>query len=207
MKTTEKAPGGKDKAKGREPQKRQQKQPRKISRQYLENAALYYLQRYATSSENFRRVLTRKIIRSCTFHKVDAEPFFPIIEEMIVRYERAGLLNDKGFAEAKVSSLRRQGQSKKAILAKLQAKGLGRDDIDGALEAIDTERSGDDDPEMAAALTFARKKRLGRWRKGPAPDIKQRQKELAAMGRAGFSYEVARAALDYSDDGEDLDGI
>ncbi|MDE1152601.1 MAG: RecX family transcriptional regulator [Micavibrio sp.] len=197
---TAKDPSGK-------PKDRQPKQPRKISAQYLENSALYYLQRFATSSENFRRVMTRKIKRSCTFHKVDPAPFFPIIEDMIIRYERAGLLNDKVFAAAKVSSLRRQGKSKKAILAKLQAKGLGRTEIDGALTSIDSESVGDEDPDMAAALTFIRKKRLGRFRKGPAPDIKQQQKELAAMGRAGFSYEISRAALEYSDDGDDAGGF
>lgn len=184
------------------------KAPRKISPQYLENAALYYLQRYATSVENFRRVMTRKIRRSCTFHKTEPEAFLPLVEDLIARYLRAGLLNDKGFAEARVSSLRRKGLSKKAIHAKLQAKGLGTAAIETALGTVDAARTVDDEdrsPEMTAALTFARKKRLGPFRKQPTADIKQRQKELAAMGRAGFSYEIARAALEYPDDEDDAE--
>ncbi|MEZ0262746.1 MAG: regulatory protein RecX [Alphaproteobacteria bacterium] len=174
------------------------KSPRKISRQYLENAALYYLQRYATSAANFRRVMKRKIDRSCTFHKVSAEEFYPVLDEMIARYERAGLLNDGGFAVARVSSLRRQGRSKQAITAKLQAKGLGREVIAAALSGVDGE-----DAELTAAREFARRKKLGPWRKKPLADPKDAQKEMAAMGRAGYSFELARQVLGAAiDDGD-----
>lgn len=179
----------------KKPAKQQPKQPRRISAQYLENAALYYLQRYASSAENLRRVLLRKVKRSSDFHKTDPEPFYPVIDDMILRYERSGLLNDKGFAEAKVASLRRQGQSRQAILAKLQAKGLTRADIEAALAQAAAEHA--EDAEMTAALAFIRRKKIGRYAKAPAGDPKARQKELAAMGRAGFSYELARAALQH----------
>lgn len=169
---------------------REKKQPRRISRQYLENAALYYLQRYATSAANFRRVMKRKIDRSCTFHKVDAAEFYPMLDDMIARYERAGLLNDGGFAAARVSSLRRQGRSKQAITAKLQAKGLPRETIAAALSELDGE-----DAELKAAQEFARRKKLGPWRKKPLNDPKDAQKEMAAMARAGYSFELARQVL------------
>lgn len=173
---------------------KRQKQPRKISRQYLENAALYYLQRYATSAKNFRRVMRAKVQRSCTFHKVAPDEFYPMIDDLIVRYVASGLLNDKGFAEARVSSLRRQGRSKNAILAKLQAKGLSKTHVEDALAGHD-----DANAELAAAVKLAKRKKLGR-----ATDPKERQKELAVLGRAGFSYEMARAALEYRDEEEDL---
>lgn len=177
------------------------KQPRKISSQYLENAALYYLQRYATSAENFRRVMTRKIKRSCTFHAVPAEPFYPVLEDMIVRYISAGLLNDKGFAEAKTASLRRQGKSRQAILAKLQSKGLTKTDIEQAIATADEDKNGD--AELLAARTLARRKKLGPWRTKPLADpVKDRQKEMAAMARAGFSYEISRQVLNYSEENE-----
>ncbi len=182
---------------------RKPKQPRKITRQYLENAALYYLQRYASSSGNFRAVMTRKVKRSCLFHKVEMEPFLPMIEDLIARYEKTGLLNDKVFAEAKVASLRRQGRSKRAIQAKLQAKGLPTDEIDAALTHIDSSHE-DGTAEMAAAQAFIKRKKLGRYRKTPIVDIKDKQKELAAMGRAGFSFEVARAALEYAGEDEEF---
>jgi regulatory protein len=169
------------------------KQPRKISRQYLENAALYYLQRYATSAENLRRVLMRKIDRSCAFHKAPADEFIPYVDELLARYLRSGLLNDKGFAEAKAATLRRQGKSRRAIQAKLQGKGLSAEDIAGAIEKA----GGSDEDELHAALAFVRRKKLGPHRQKPLRDAKDAQKEMAALGRAGFSYETARLALKY----------
>ena len=173
---------------------KKQKQPRKISRQYLENAALYYLQRYASSAENLRRVLRRKIMRSCAFHKDVPDAFYPIADELVARYIASGLLDDKVFARSKVSSLRRQGKSAKAIHAKLQAKGLGKDDIGTALEEQDTE---EEDADLAAARRLVKRKKLGQTK-----DAAKRQKELAVLGRAGFSYETAKAALDYAEDEE-----
>lgn len=170
---------------------KKQKQPKQITRQYLENAGLYYLQHYATSAENFRRVMRRKIKRSCDFHKSPAEEFWPVIEELVARYVAAGLLNDASFAEARVATLRRQGRSKGAILAMLQAKGLPRNEIEAALDAHDGEGA-----ELEAARRLVKRKKLGR-----AADPHVRRKELAALARAGFSYETAKAALDYP--GED----
>ncbi len=172
----------------KKPARPERKSPKKISKTYLENAALYYLQRYATSAENLKRVLMRKVKRSCAFHQVDAEDFAPLVDELVARYMSVGLVDDTVFARARVTSLRRQGHSKQAILARLQAKGLSKSQIEAALKLVDEEH---DDPEITAALAHAKRKKLGPWRKKP----QDAQKELAAMGRAGFSYEVARRAL------------
>lgn len=170
------------------PKKR--KQPRKITRQYLENAALYYLQRYASSAGNFRQVMRRKIKRSCDFHKTEPEDFYPMVEDLVMRYKSSGLLNDKVFAEARVAALRRQGRSSGAIMAQLQAKGLARAEIEAALNAHNDACEAED-PELEAAIRLARRKRLGQ-----ATDPETQRKELAKLGRAGFGYETARAALE-----------
>ena len=180
-------------------EKKRNKQPRRISGKYLENAALYYLQRYATSAENLRRVLARKVKRSCAFHKVPEDEFHPLIDKLILRYQSSGLLNDKGFAEAKAATLRRQGKSRRAIEAKLKEKGLGRADIATALEKT----GGEDEDDFKAACALAKKKKLGPWRAKPLKDQKGAQKEMAAMARAGFSYDTAKRALAYS--GEDIE--
>lgn len=160
------------------------KQPRKISPRYLENAALHYLQRYATSAQNLRRVLTRKIDRSCRFHKTEPDAFYPLVEKLIERYLSSGLLNDATFAQARVATLRRQGKSRGGILAALQIKGLSKEDIATALDSVDENNS--EEAELAAAIALCRKKKLGR---------REAQKDLAVLGRAGFSYDVARQAL------------
>ncbi len=112
-----------------------------------------------------------------------------LVDALVLRYASVGLIDDTVFARARVTSLRRQGHSRQAIFAKLQAKGLSRPQIETALATSDEDNT---DPELTAALAHARRKKLGPWRKKP----QNAQKELAAMGRAGFSYEVARRALE-----------
>ena len=57
--------------------------PRKATPKYLENAALYYLSRYSTSTENLRRVMMRKVMRSAKHHGTDVEDGAALIEAMV----------------------------------------------------------------------------------------------------------------------------
>lgn len=177
------------------------KAPKKITGSYLENAALHYLQRYATSAANLRRILLRKVKKSCDFHQMPADEFTPMVDALVARYAASGLIDDTVFARGRVATLRRLGLSKQAIMAKLGAKGLSEAQISAALAEIDSERD-DADPELSAARAYARRKKLGPYRSKPATD-ETRQKELASLGRAGFSYETARRALEQSEDADD----
>lgn len=176
------------------------KQPRKISARYLENAALYYLQRYASSEENLRRVLTRKVNRSCRFHGMSPDEFYPVIDVLITRYAASGLLNDKVFAESKVASLRRRGRSKQAIMANLTMKGLKKDTIQQALDETDDSA----EAELIAAVALAKRKKIGAFRKKPAQTPEKKKKDLAVLGRAGFSYDIALRALQYREEEDAL---
>lgn len=169
--------------------KKPAKQPKKITPSYLENAALYYLQRYATSAENLRAVLTRKVKRSCAFHQTEPEAFYPAIDALLERYKSSGLLNDEAFARAKTATLRRKGQSKRGIEAKLAQKGLGKEDIAKAI--LETDES--EHAELEAAIALAKRKKLGQGNKDP-------KKEMAVLARAGFSYEIARKALRFEEE-------
>jgi regulatory protein len=82
-----------------------------------------------------------------------------------------------------------RGHSSRRIAAGLAAKGVGADEVAGALEGL---REMAAEPDLAAAVTFARRRRFGPFRKGPAPEG---QRELAAFARAGFSRAVAEAVL------------
>jgi regulatory protein len=179
--------------------KKPRKQPKKITASYLENAALFYLQRYATSARNLKNVLIRKIDRSCAFHKTPPQEFYAAVDALIERYQASGLLNDPLFAASRAASLRRQGQSRRTIEARLRQKGLAKDVIALALQEVDEERygeggdEGDGDAELDAARAFARRKKLGLGKR-------ELRKEMAAMARAGFSYETAAKALSFRED-------
>jgi regulatory protein len=160
---------------------------RKVDAAYLERAALYYLERFSTSSENLKRVLKRKIDRRCRTRKEEPEEFYPLIEPLVQRYIASGLINDEVYTQAQVASLRRRGASKRMIEAKLKSKGLesGRIEETIAEDPID---------ELDAAKHYTRRRKLGPWRTKNRKENYER--DLAALGRAGFSYAHAKAALD-----------
>ena len=172
------------------------KPPRRVTAQYLENAALHYLQRFASSSANLRRVLMRKVERSAQAHGTDPTEGARWVEELIARYQRSGLLNDVAYAEMRAASLHRRGTSTRAIREKLSAKGIGRDEADRALESLDEDVEGD--LNLTAALALARRRRLGPYRL-PEKRVEFRDKDLAALGRAGFAYDIARRVVDADD--------
>jgi regulatory protein len=168
--------------------RKQRKPPKKITPSYLHNAGLTYLQKFASSSRNFERVLMRKVKKSCTHYTdQDYETCLQMVAETVKKFERAGLLNDTLYAEGMASSLRRGGKSKKSIIQKMTHKGLANDTSRKALQDFDEREHGDSaDSEFNAALKFARKKKL---------ETKALEKALAAFARAGFSYDVARKIL------------
>jgi len=178
-------------------QRKKARTPRKITARYLENAGLYYLERYATSAENFRRVMMRKVLRSCQFHEQDPDEFAPMVDDLVQRYTQAGLLNDEVYARAQTEKLRRRGASKRAIHAKLHEKGLTSEQVDAALCKADDEH---EDAEFNAACAYARRRRIGPYRN--PPDAERYQKDLGALARAGFSYDIARNVLGAPDTDE-----
>ena len=82
-----------------------------MTQQSLHNAALHYLERSASSADNLRRVLMRRVRRSALVHDTDPEEGARLIDELVTRFEAAGLLDDRAYAAARVTSLRRRGAS------------------------------------------------------------------------------------------------
>ncbi|MBU6235234.1 MAG: recombination regulator RecX [Alphaproteobacteria bacterium] len=158
------------------------KTPKKLSESYLRNSALYYLQRHPTSVSHFLEVMGRKMKRSARAHEgQDVDAFMAFVREKLVpEFERAGFLNDALYAKALTGSLQRKGLPKRAIAMKLAAKGVAADE---------TQLAEQDDYE--AARLFAKRKRLGPF----ATRAREPQKDLAALARAGFSYDVCQRVL------------
>jgi len=169
------------------------KPPRQVTTAYLQRAALAYLERYASSAENLRRVLRRKVSNRCRLRGEDPAAFQDMIDEVVAKSLRSGLIDDTRYAEARVATLRRRGGSARAIQAKLSAKGVDRTTIAAALE-------GEDGDEEQAARAFARRRKLGPFR--PGERASYRDKDLAAMARAGFRFDVARSIVDGDRDDE-----
>lgn len=162
--------------------------PRRINADYLQRAALHYLERYAAPAAQLRRVLARKIAVSCRYHDQDPALHAEALDDVVARCVASGLVDDRRFAEARAATLRRRGQSSRSVAAKLAAKGVAR-------ELASEFASADADQEIAAARAAAKRRRLGPWRRQD-DRAAARQKDLAALARLGFGYATARAVID-----------
>jgi regulatory protein len=161
-------------------------------------AALAYLGRFASSADNMRRVLQRRAYREARRAGTtpDRAQLGPVIDAVIARLERAGLIDDASYAEIRASSLNRRGESGRRIRARLRSKGVGSEAIDRAIETL---RQDDGDAEFRAACRLARRRRLGPARASSARAA-LREKDMAALARAGFDYETVRRVMALADD-------
>ena len=164
----------------------------------LKDAALDYLARYAASTARLRQVMTRRIRRSAQANKLDPEPLLQELEGVIAMLHRTGLLNDASFAEGRARSLNRRGGSRRQIAAKLSAAGVASATTAQALAGLEAELP---DAEFAAALAYAKRRRLGAFRAPSDETPERRRKDLMAMARAGFALDLARRALAGEEEG------
>ena len=162
-----------------------------VDKAYLRRAALYYLQRYASSVDNLRRVLLRKAKRRAGPDGELPADLDAQIEEVIGEAMRMDLVDDRRFAEARVATLLRKGVSKQGLKARLSAKGVTREVIDTTLAETEVD-------DLTSARRLAERRRLGAWR--PQPDPDKRDRDLGVLLRAGFSHAIARKALDAAED-------
>lgn len=165
---------------------------------YLDRAATYYLGRYATSVDNFRRILHRKLRRRGAYDSFDEAIIAGWIDEIVTKYIDLEILDDQTFATQKTRSLHSRGKSVRAIKGWLREKGISAEVTARALDLLREEYS---DLDLRAAIQVAKRKRIGPFRRsgisrGETLDRDIRTKELAALARSGFSYAIARRVVD-----------
>jgi len=171
---------------GREtPKLARAKRPPNVTRVGLESAALRYLERFDCSVARLRKVLSERIAKAARAGVPEAAPAPAIVEELLVRYQSSGLIDDQRFAKNFAARQRDRGMSTRMIEQKLRARGISGELVQELLP-----RGGSAGSELEAARAFARRRRLGPHRK---PDVREayRRKDLMAMARAGFNYDTA----------------
>lgn len=170
---------------------------RPITVKRLENIAAAYVDRYASSAGRLREVLLRRLRKARHADAPVVDDAESVIEGIVAKYVKAGVLDDRRFATHKADALSRRGASQRRIREKLALARVGRDDVDHALASLRAD--GDGDTEFAAAVALARRRRLGPFG-DPATRRERRDKHLAAMGRAGFALGLARRVIDAKDE-------
>jgi regulatory protein len=174
---------------------------RRITAASLENAALYYLRRFDSTAENLRRVLSRRVRRAAMSPQatIDTAEAARWIEAVVAKMTRLGYVDDARTAAMKARSLFARGTPPAMIRRRLALLGAGEEAIDAALSGIEEDCA---DAELTAAAALARRRRLGPFRPAAAR-AERRDKDMAALARAGFSPEIARRVIDAADP-EDL---
>jgi len=86
----------------------------------------------------------------------------------------------------------RSGRSRRAALAHLREKGV---DAETAIAALPE----GEEAELAAALAFCRRRRIGPFAASEPPP-EARMKAMGALARGGFGRDVAERALDLDPD-------
>ncbi|RCK28332.1 RecX family transcriptional regulator [Thalassospira profundimaris] len=177
--------------------KREPKRPRRVTRDYLMNYATWYLERFAASRARLEKLMRGKIRLSVAEYGTDPEEAVAWMNSVLSACEKAGFINDDAYARGRARSLLRKGKAMRVIAADLSARGIASDQIDDAIRDLRAEADQaayeevrGTDPNIAAAAAYARRRRLGPWRR---PDIREekREKDMAALARQGFGYDTA----------------
>ena len=126
----------------------------------LMNKALHYLERYSASERRLREVLSRFATRKL----LDTEPALvaSAMTRVVEKCQRLGYVDDFTFAASQARQ-RRLGKSAMAIRHRLRQHSLDDAAIAKALHNADTDQQ---NAELAAAIHFVRRRRLGPFSKG-----------------------------------------
>ncbi len=186
----------KDGGAGRMSARKKRRAPRKVTPQYLENSAAHYLGRFASSKAHLRDIMMNKVRRSHHHHGTEIEAGAKMVDAVIAKFERLGYLDDAAYAVMRARSFFSKGMPLRGIRFKLIRQGVGEDDIESALTALSVEADVEN-LDLAAAFKLARKRKLGPFRE-PDSDTRteRREKDLATLARAGFSYDIAQQVID-----------
>jgi regulatory protein len=144
----------------------------------LEALALRYVERFATTRGKLAAYLSRKV-RERGWTGASADP-----QQIADRMAQLGYVDDRAFAEAKARSLARRGYGTRRVSMALRAAHVGEEDAADALEESA-------DQAFTSALALARRRRFGPFAAAVA-DERTRERQIAALVRAGHNYALAR---------------
>ena len=157
----------------------------------LQELALRYVGKYATTRAKLRTYLARKIRE----RGWDGEPAVDL-EQMADRFAELGYIDDAGYALGQSRSLSARGYGKQRLTQKLRVAGVEEDDRVQANSHADAEA-------VNAAIRFAQRRRIGPFAI-EAAERPQREKWIGSMVRAGHSFALARAIAGQAP-GQDID--
>lgn len=149
----------------------------------LDELALSYVGRFATSRAKLLHYLKRKL-RERGWGD-DGEPPLDALADRLVRL---GYVDDRAYALSKARALTGRGYGERRVRQALSLAGIADEEAVDARDLAEAEA-------VESALRFARRRSLGPFA-AERPDPRRREREMAAMIRAGHGFGLARAIID-----------
>lgn len=163
-------------------QRKKREKPR-YTGESLEELALRYVGRYATSRGKLRSYLNRKVRERGVEGDGDA-----IVDRIVQNFAERGYVDDASYAAMKARDLAARGYGERRLGATLYAAGIEESDSHEA-KAIGAQK------RVTAALAYARRRRFGPFAANAPEDRKVFEKQMAAMLRAGHPPDLSRRIL------------
>lgn len=164
-----------------------------LDQRTLRDLALHYAARFATTRAKLIDYLRRKLRE-----RGWAGETAPDLQALADDFAASGYVDDAAFARTRAESMGRRGYGTRRIAVSLQQAGIEPDLRADTLEAVA-------DGALDAAVALARRRRFGPFGAGTT-DPAVRQKQIAAMIRAGHSFDLARRIVGAPDEAA-LNGI
>jgi regulatory protein len=149
----------------------------------LNELALAYVGRFATTRAKLRSYLVRKMRE----RGWDGGPAVDL-EALAERFAEQGYVDDAAYALSKSRSLTVRGYGVRRVDQSLRLAGVEEPDAAPARDLAYSDA-------VESALRFAERRHLGPFA-SEAADRKMRERALGAMIRAGHSFSLARAIVD-----------
>lgn len=156
--------------------------PKPLDSARLEELALAYVARFATSAAKLEAYLHRKLRE-----RGWEGPEEPGLAALLERFVSAGYVDDRAFALSRGGSLLRRGYGARRIDQALSAAGIAED--------LREEARGSAGARRRAAVALARKRGFGPFSQIEL-DRPRREKQVAALLRAGHPLDSARRIVD-----------
>lgn len=182
---------------------RKPKKARPLDEASLRDLALSYVARFATTGSKLEGYLVRKLRERGIAQDADGRVQTPDVGALVAQLVELGYVDDEAYARSKTRDLTARGYGARRVEQALWAAGVD--------ENTREETASSEADNRRAAILLAKKRRFGPFAVPPPVEPftddaqdghKRRQKQVAAMLRAGHSFDHIAFILDATDEGD-----
>ncbi|BDI60225.1 regulatory protein RecX [Qipengyuania nanhaisediminis] len=170
------------------------KKKRPLDETALRDLALSYVARFATTGAKLEQYLARKLRERGVAEDADGRAITPDITGLVTRFVELGYIDDAAYARSRSRDLTARGYGARRVERALWAAGVE--------EEVRQDSAPGEAASRRAAAMLAQKRRFGPYAIDRGEELgrderhKRREKQVAAMLRAGHLYEHVRFILD-----------